>query len=260
MSLEEFPANSPLIVIPARLQATRLPNKPLADIHGEPMIVWVWRRAIAARIGPVVVAASDQEIVDVIEAVGGTAVLTDPALPSGSDRVWAAVAAYDGAARHSVIVNLQGDMPTLDPQLLHSLVATLAESSADIGTLGVYSLDPESATNPNIVKIALAEWGDWGGHEFTRRALYFSRAAVPSGSAGVVHHLGLYAYRRAALERFVSLPEAALERVERLEQLRALAAGMTIAVRLVDTEPFGVDTPADLEKARMVLKGSGNSL
>ena len=259
---QNYPADAPLIVIPARLQATRLPNKPLADIHGEPMIVLVWRRAMAAKLGPVLVAASDQSIVDAIAAVGGTAVLTDPALPSGSDRVWAAVMDYDSAARHSVIVNLQGDMPTLEPQLLHSLVTTLAESTADIGTLGVVSHDPESARNPNIVKIALADWGAWQSGSAVRRALYFSRAAIPycaaAEPAGVVHHLGLYAYRRAALAQFVSLPEAALERVEKLEQLRALAAGMTIAVRLVDTEPFGVDTPADLEKARRVIGEIGN--
>ncbi|MDI9409132.1 MAG: 3-deoxy-manno-octulosonate cytidylyltransferase [Candidatus Pacebacteria bacterium] len=249
-------ADSPLIVIPARLQATRLPNKPLADIHGRPMIVHVWQRAIAANLGPVVVAASDESIATVIRAAGGVAVLTDPDLPSGSDRVWAAVQQFDPTGTHPLIVNLQGDMPTLEPQLMHELVAGLRQSDADIATLGVFSRDPDSATNPNIVKIVLAQWGEWGEREQVRRALYFSRSALPHGSAGVVHHLGLYAYRRAALKRFVSLPEAALEKVEKLEQLRALAAGMTIAVKLVETEPFGVDTPADLDKARAVLNPS----
>lgn len=241
---------TPIIVIPARLRATRLPDKPLADIHGAPMIVHVWRRAIEADIGPVVVACGEPAIADAIERVGGRAVLTDPALPSGSDRVFAAIEAVDPGQRHDVVVNLQGDLPTLEPRLLTAVLQPLAESDVAIATLAVAIDDVREEQDPNIVKIAL----DIAEDATLGRAVYFSRAAIPHGAAQRYHHLGIYAYRRAALARFVSLPPSLLETIERLEQLRALAAGMRIDVALVDTVPLGVDTPADLDRARAILR------
>ncbi|MFD2232741.1 3-deoxy-manno-octulosonate cytidylyltransferase [Phaeospirillum tilakii] len=240
---------APLIVIPARMQATRLPGKPLADIHGLPMIVHVWRRAVEAGVGPVVVAAGEEEIAQAVRAHGGVAVLTRPDHPSGSDRVWEAVGRFDPAGRHDVIVNLQGDLPTLDPALVGAVLAPLAEPSVDLATLVVAITRAEERTDPNVVKAVV---GLAPGQRIAR-ALYFSRATVPANDGPLYHHLGIYAYRRAALERFVALEPGVLERREKLEQLRALEHGMRIDAALVDTVPLGVDTPADLERARALL-------
>lgn len=239
----------PLIVIPARMAATRLPGKPLADIHGTPLIVHVWRRALEAQVGPVVVAAGDAPIVDVITRAGGHAVLTDPDHPSGSDRVWEAVEMVDPAGDHDAVVNLQGDLPTLSPAAVRAAVAALADPWADIATLAAVITEEGERTDPNVVKAVV----DFPAGATVGRALYFTRATAPWGEGPLLHHIGLYAFRRAALARFVQLPPATLERRERLEQLRALADGMGIAVALVDEVPLGVDTPADLERARARL-------
>ncbi len=242
---------NPLIVIPTRLKATRLPDKPLADIQGEPMIVHVWRRAVAAAVGPVVVACGDRAIYDVIAARGGTAVMTDPDLPSGSDRVQAAAQAVDPAGDFNVIVNLQGDLPTLDPAILRDVLLPLeADATVDIATLAVEIIEAAEFHNPNVVKIALARISETAS---IGRGLYFSRAPIPTGEGPHYHHIGIYAYRRAALARFVGLPVAELEALERLEQLRALTHGMRIDVKIVHTNPLGVDTPADLERARALI-------
>ncbi len=247
------PSPQPLVAIPARLGSTRLPGKPLADIHGEAMIVHVWRRAREAAIGPVVVACAEAEIACAVEAAGGQAVLTRPDLPSGSDRIHAALAEADPDGRCDVVVNLQGDLPTLEPRLLQAVLEPLADPAVDIATLAVEIADPAERVNPNVVKAAVAF--PPGGR--IARALYFSRSAVPwdAGDPGLplYHHIGIYAYRRAALERFVGLPPSPLERREKLEQLRALEAGMRIDVARVDTLPLGVDTPADLARARALL-------
>ncbi|GAB3128572.1 3-deoxy-manno-octulosonate cytidylyltransferase [Novispirillum itersonii] len=240
---------SPLVVIPARMASTRLPGKPLADIAGAPMIVQVWRRAMEAAIGPVLVACAEPEIADAITAAGGQAVLTDPDLPSGSDRVWQAVLRFDPQARHDVIVNVQGDLPTLDPALVRAALEPLADPAVDLATLVAEITEPEERTNPNVVKAVtgLSRTDRQG------RALYFTRATAPWGDGPLWHHIGLYAYRRSALERFVSLPPSPLEQREKLEQLRALENGMRLDCVRVDTVPLGVDTPADLEKARQIL-------
>ncbi|HEV2675781.1 MAG TPA: 3-deoxy-manno-octulosonate cytidylyltransferase [Aliidongia sp.] len=245
-------ANSPdaLVVIPSRLAATRLPNKPLADIHGVPMVVHVWRRAVEAAIGPVVVACGDRAILDAVEAAGGTAVMTDPNHPSGSDRVWEAVQKIDPGGRHDIIVNVQGDMPTLDGAFIRRALDPLADPAVDITTLVCEIADPSERERASVVKAVVAWHGAGVG-----RALYFSRAAVPTGPGPLYHHLGLYAYRRAALQRFVSLPPAPLELREKLEQLRALEAGMRIDAVEIATVPLNLDTPEDLERAREMLKG-----
>lgn len=241
--------SNPIIVIPARLAASRLPNKPLADIAGTPMIVHVMRRAEAAKLGPVVVACGDAEIAGAVEEAGGRAVMTDPDLPSGSDRVLKALEAVDPAGVHDAVVNLQGDLPTIEPGIIGDVLAPLADEGVDIATLVAEIVDPAERTNPNVVKavVSFSERGRIG------RALYFSRAQVPAGEGPLYHHIGIYAFRRAALNRFVGLPASGLERRERLEQLRALEAGMRIDASLVDTVPLGVDTQADLDAARRLL-------
>ncbi len=241
---------TPIVVIPARLAATRLPNKPLADIDGAPMIVQVWRRAVAANIGPVVVAAAEEEIAQAVRAHGGIAVLTDPDHPSGSDRVWQAVQEIDPQGRHDSIVNVQGDLPTLDPAIVRAALAPLAEPQVDISTLIAEIRIEEERTNPNVVKavVGLAPGQTVG------RALYFTRTTSPWGAGPHYHHIGLYAYRRAALGRFIALPQGVLEKREKLEQLRALENGMRIDAALVDTVPLGVDTPADLDRARQMIR------
>ena len=246
---------NPLVVIPARLAATRLPGKPLADIHGLPMIVHVWRRAMAAGVGPVLVAAGEPEILRAIEAAGGSAKLTRADHPSGSDRVFEAVQAVDPKARHDVVVNLQGDLPTLDPALLAQVLAPLADPAVDIATLAAEIREPAEMDDPNVVKAVAA----LGPERRIARALYFTRARCPAGEGPLFHHIGIYAYRRAALARFVALPPSTLERREKLEQLRALEAGMRIEVALVDTVPLGVDTPADLARARALLQSQSQS-
>ena len=240
---------NPIVVIPARLAATRFPGKPLADIAGAPMIVHVWRRAVEAGVGPVLVACGDQEIADAIAAAGGDAVVTRPDHPSGSDRIFEAVQARDPDGAHDAVVNVQGDLPTIDPRVIEAVFQPLGDAEVDISTLVAEIASPEEREDPNVVKAAVA-FPDGGT---VGRALYFSRAAIPSGEGPLYHHIGLYAYRRAALARFVDLPEGVLERRERLEQLRALEAGMRIDAALVDTVPFGVDTPADLDRARAML-------
>jgi 3-deoxy-manno-octulosonate cytidylyltransferase (CMP-KDO synthetase) len=239
---------NPLVLIPARMASTRLPEKPLADIAGEPMIVQVWRRAVEAAVGPVVVACAEAEIAAAVERAGGRAVLTRPDHPSGSDRIHEAVARLDPERGHDAVVNVQGDLPTLDPKVVRAALATLDEDEVDIGTLACEIRDEAERTNPNVVKLVAGFAG-----RPVARALYFSRAMVPAGEGPHYHHIGLYAYRRAALERFVALPPGVLEQRERLEQLRALEAGMRIAAALVDTVPLGVDTPAELMRAREAL-------
>ena len=240
---------NPLLLIPARMASARLPGKPLADIGGVPMIVRVWARAVAAGLGPVVVAAGEPEIVAAVEKAGGRAVLTDPDLPSGSDRIWAALTLADPEGAHDVVVNLQGDLPALDPEQLKTVVACLRKSGADIATLAAPIDNDADETNPAVVKAVVA----WDAAERFGRALYFTRAPAPTGEGVLYHHIGLYAYTRQALEDFVALPPSPLEQREKLEQLRALEAGMSIAVARVDEAPLSVDTPADLERARKIL-------
>lgn len=241
-----------LIVIPARLAATRLPDKPLAEIAGEPMIVHVWRRAIEADSGPVLVATDSQAVGDAVARAGGEAVLTRPEHASGSDRIHEALLQADPDRSFETIVNLQGDLPTLDPQLVRACVAALEEGEADIGTIAAEIVREEERENPNVVKVVGSPLPRGG----VLNALYFTRATAPYGEGPLYHHIGLYAYRRAALERFVGLPPSPLETREKLEQLRALEAGFRIHVGLVDTVPLGVDTPADLARARELLEAS----
>ena len=252
---------SPIVMIPARLAATRLPDKPLADIHGLPMIVQVWRRAVAADLGPVVVACAEPEIADAVAAAGGRALLTRRDHGSGSDRIFEALEALDPEGQHDAVINLQGDLPTIAPEVLPAVLAPLAEPAVDIATLVAEIAGPAERADPNVVKAALAfpesVPGKFAETPPIARALYFSRATVPWDGGDperpLYHHIGLYAYRRAALARFVALPASGLERRERLEQLRALEAGMRIDAALVDTVPLGVDTPADLARARELL-------
>lgn len=239
----------PIVLIPTRLGSTRLPGKALTEIAGEPMIVHVWRRGIEADIGPVLVACGDAAIADAIRAVGGEAVLTDPALPTGSDRVQAALAMTDPARRYDIVVVLQGDLPTVDPAVLRVTLPPLDEPEVCISTLATEITDPLELQAPQVVKIALAIRPD----RTTGRALYFSRAVIPGGAGPHYHHVGLYTYRRTALDRYVSLPRGVLEARENLEQLRALEHGMRIDATLIEAEPLGVDTPADLERARSLL-------
>jgi 3-deoxy-manno-octulosonate cytidylyltransferase (CMP-KDO synthetase) len=239
------------VFIPARLASTRLPDKPLAMIHGVPMIIHVLQRAVAAGIGPVIVAAADREIAEVVTAAGGTCVLTDPALPSGSDRVHAALNVIDPDGRITTIVNVQGDLPTIEPGLIARVLLPLSDPGVDMATLVCPISEPDERTRPSVVKAVVA----WQPGDEIGRALYFSRATVPWGDGELLHHIGLYAYRRSALARFVGLPCARLEQRESLEQLRALEAGMRIDVARVTTIPLGVDTPDDLERARAMLAG-----
>ena len=238
-----------LIVIPARLKATRLPDKPLADIGGEPMIVHVWRRAVEADCGPVLVATDAEAVRDAILQAGGEALMTRPDHPSGSDRVFEAVLAHDPAGKLGAVVNLQGDLPTLDPALVHACLKALSEGEADIGTIAARIVREGERTDPNVVKVVGTPVAG-----SVLRALYYTRATAPYGEGPLYHHIGIYAYRRDALERFVSLPPSPLELREKLEQLRALEADMRINVGLVDTVPLGVDTPRDLERARELLQ------
>jgi len=237
---------NPVIVIPARLSSQRLPNKPLALIGGVPMVVLVWQRAMAAGLGPVVVAVCEASVADAVRAAGGTAVMTDPDLPSGSDRVHAALQTIDPAGAHDVVVNLQGDLPTLPPAMLRDVLLPLAEGGFDLATLVAGITDGAEATAPSVVK---AVCGFAEGAQ-TAPALYFSRASVPWGEGALYHHIGIYAWRRAALARFVALPPSPLEVRERLEQLRALEAGMRIGVARASHAPFGIDTPDDLARVR----------
>lgn len=240
--------SDPLVLIPARLCATRLPNKPLADIAGEPMIVHVWRRAVEAGIGPVAVATDAPEIAEAVDRAGGTAVMTRDDHPSGSDRIFEAVEKLDPEGRHDVVVNVQGDLPTVDPAAIAASVTPLADASVDIATLVAIIRRDEERTNPNVVKMVGSEVSPG-----RFRALYFTRATAPYGEGPLYHHIGLYAYRRRALQRFIGLSPSPLEQRERLEQLRALEAGMRIDAVVVDDTPLGVDTPEDLERARAII-------
>ena len=244
---------NPIIVIPSRMASTRLPGKPLTLIAGRAMVLHVLDRGLEADIGPVAVACADAEIADAVRAAGGVAVMTDPTLPSGSDRVHAALAVLDPQGLHDVVVNLQGDLPTIPPVQLRAVITPLSDPEFDIATLAAPILSAEEAAAPSVVKAVCA----FDRGRAVSAALYFSRAAVPAGEGPLWHHIGIYAYRRAALARFVALPESPLERRERLEQLRALEAGMRIACARVDHAPFGVDTPADLECARAILSQAG---
>lgn len=236
----------PLIVIPSRLGATRLPRKPLADIGGQPMIVHVWRRAMEADAGDVLVATDDTEIAAAVEKAGGKAVMTRADHPSGSDRIFEAVQLIDPESKADIVVNVQGDQPVLDPKLIRDCLAPLGDSAVDIATLVTEITEPSDCLEPSIVKVIATPKSQ--ADEF--RALYFTRAPAPYGPGPLYHHIGLYAYRRAALARFVSLAPSPLEQREKLEQLRALEAGMHIAVKRVNSVPMSVDTPADLERVR----------
>ena len=239
----------PIVVIPSRMASTRLPGKPLALIAGRAMILHVLDRAREADIGPVAVACADEEIAAAVRADGAVAVMTDPSLPSGSDRVHAALAVLDPQGDHDVVVNLQGDLPTMPAVQLRAVITSLADPAIDIGTLVAPIETEEERVAPQVVKAACA----FDRGRAVSPALYFSRVPIPSGDGPLWHHIGIYAYRRSALARFVSLPESPLERREKLEQLRALEAGMRIACARVDHAPFGVDTPADLQRARTVF-------
>lgn len=246
-----MPGHDVLILIPARMAATRLPGKPLADLGGEPMIVHVVRRAEAARLGPVVVATDSEPIAAAVEKAGGRAVMTRADHASGSDRIFEALGIADTENRVRLIVNVQGDLPTLQPADIAAAVRLLDDPTVDIGTLAAEIVRPGERDNPNVVKVVGSPVG-----ERRLRALYFTRATAPSGEGPLYHHIGLYAYRRAALQRFVALPPSPLERREKLEQLRALEAGMRIDVAIVGSVPLGVDTPEDLEEARRLLSPS----
>jgi 3-deoxy-manno-octulosonate cytidylyltransferase (CMP-KDO synthetase) len=239
-----------LILIPARMAATRLPGKPLADIAGEPMIVHVLRRALAAELGPVVVATDSAEVAAIVDKAGGRAVLTRADHASGSDRIFEALGKVDSQSRAKIVINLQGDLPTISPATIAAALGPLNDPAVDIATLAAEIKVPEERANPNVVKVVGTPVAP-----SRLRALYFTRATAPSGDGPLYHHTGLYAYRRAALERFVTLPPSPLERREKLEQLRALEAGMRIDVAIVDAVPLGVDTGEDLERARAMLTG-----
>ena len=242
---------TPIVVIPARMAATRLPGKPLADIGGKAMILRVLDQALAADIGPVAVAAGDAEIAWAVTAAGGTAVLTDPALPSGSDRILAALAELDPGRRHDVVINLQGDMPFVDPAVLSACAGLLErEAGCDIATVVAAESSPADRTNPDVVKAVLA----LGEGQASGRALYFTRSTL-YGEGPVFRHIGIYGYRRAALERFNAAPPSPLERREKLEQLRALELGLSIWAAVADKAPISVDTPADLQAARAAAEG-----
>jgi len=247
MSAVNHPGKS-VILIPARMTSVRLPNKPMLDIAGEPMIVHVWRRAIQADVGQVLVAADCHKIAQAVRDAGGDAVVTNPDHASGSDRIFEALEHIDPNKRIDYVINVQGDLPTINPAVIRSCLQPMEDPEVDIATLAVEIREEAEKTNPNVVKVI--------GSPLSKdrmRALYFTRATAPFGDGPLYHHIGLYCYRRKALERFISLNVSPLEAREKLEQLRALEAGMRIDVSIVDDVPLGVDTPADLEKAKAIL-------
>ncbi len=237
-----------LVLIPARMASTRLPGKPLADICGLPMIVQVALRAKEAEIGRVVVAVDDQQVHDVVAAAGFEVIMTSKDHQSGSDRIYEALMKVDPEGKAKFVVNVQGDLPTIEPETVRAALRPLEDLNVDIATLTIEIEDEADKTAPHIVKVVGSPIS-----ESRLKALYFTRATAPYGDGPLYHHIGLYAYRRSALERFVTLGPSVLEKRESLEQLRALEAGMRIDVEIVDTVPLGVDTPADLEKARRIL-------
>ncbi len=241
-------ANDVVVIIPARMAATRLPGKPLADIGGWPMIVHVVERATEAGVGPVIVATDSEVIAEAVSRAGGRAVMTRANHHSGSDRVYEALLQVDPSGKVGIVVNVQGDLPTLAPASLRAGLALLNDPAVDVATIAAEIRDLAERTNPNVVKVV-------GSQVEPRRlrALYFTRASAPYGDGPLYHHIGLYAYRRAALEKFVAMPPSPLELREKLEQLRLIEAGMRIDVALVDGVPLGVDTPEDLEKARSLV-------
>lgn len=243
-----------LVLIPARMASTRLPGKPLADIAGLPMIVQVAKRAQEADVGRIIVAVDDIKVFDAVAAAGFEVVMTRADHQSGSDRIFEALTKVDPDGQTEIVINVQGDLPTIDPQTIRAALRPLEHPAVDIATLTVEIEDEQEKTNPNVVKVVGAPLS-----ADRLRALYFTRATAPHGAGPLYHHIGLYAYRRHALERFVSLSPSTLERRESLEQLRALEAGMRIDVQVVKTVPLGVDTPADLEKARHILSASSNA-
>ena len=245
----------PIIIIPARLAATRLPNKPLADICGKPMIARVIERAKLSNIKDILVACGDKEIIEPAKNAGASAVLTDPNLPSGSDRVLAALNQYDSKNEFDIIINLQGDMPTFDPAILNVALDLMKKTpDADIVTLVSPSGDEGEKQDPNVVKAIVA----FDENAQSGRCLYFTRANAPSGDGPIYRHIGLYVYRRSALEKFVKAPPSTLEKREKLEQLRALEMGLTIYASVFDEFPKGVDTPIHLEMAREFYKNKEN--
>jgi len=239
-----------IVVIPARMASTRLPGKPLADICGLPMIVHVWKRAMEAKVGQVLVAVAENEIAEVVKAHGGDAIVTDPNLPSGSDRIAAALALRDPRGKYEFVLNLQGDLPVIDPLAIQRCLAGLVNEAVDISTIAALIADQADVANPNIVKVI----APLNGEREVAFARDFVRRIGPGHQPPYWHHIGLYAYRRAALERFVALPVSPREEERRLEQMRALDNGMKIAVVRVDTVPLGVDTAAELEIARQLLR------
>jgi 3-deoxy-manno-octulosonate cytidylyltransferase (CMP-KDO synthetase) len=243
-----MPKTRNLVLIPARMASTRLPGKPLLEIAGLPMIVHVLRRAEAARIGRVAVATDTPEIAAAVTAHGGEAIMTRADHPSGSDRIFEALEKLDPGHEAELVVNLQGDFPTISTENIREVLGPLTDPAVEIATLAAEIHTEEESLNPNVVKAVGSSVG-----KRRMRALYFTRASAPHGEGPRYHHIGVYAYRRAALERFVRLPPSPLERQEKLEQLRALEAGIRIDIAIVDTVPRGVDTPADLETARQIL-------
>jgi 3-deoxy-manno-octulosonate cytidylyltransferase (CMP-KDO synthetase) len=238
----------PVILIPARMESTRLPGKPLADICGKPMIVQVWLRAVASGLGPVVVATDSVAVQGAVEAAGGTVVMTRADHTTGSDRIAEALAIFDPGRNFDCVINVQGDLPTIDPKIIRAVAEPLSDPDVDIATLACEIVEAHERTDANVVKAVGTPVG-----KNRLRALYFTRATAPSGKGPLYHHIGLYGFKRAALERFVSLPPSYLEKRERLEQLRALENNMRIDIALVDTVPLGVDTADQLKRARQFL-------
>lgn len=246
MNSSEFPKT--LVLIPARMASTRLPGKPLADICGLPMIVQVARRAAEADVGRIVVAVDDQQVYDTVKNAGFEVVMTRVDHQSGSDRIHEALTLVDPKGEVEIVINVQGDLPTIEPESIRAALRPLDNPYTDIATLTVEITHEDEKTNPNVVKVVGSPLS-----QDRLRALYFTRATAPYGNGPLYHHIGLYAYRRAALEKFVSLPPSTLEKRESLEQLRALEAGMRIDAEIINSVPLGVDTQADLDKARQIL-------
>ena len=245
--------NKVLIIIPARLASTRLPGKPLADIFGKTMIERVYLQAVKADMGEVYVACDGTEIADVINKSGGKAIITDSALPSGTDRIYAALKQVDVQEEFDIVVNLQGDLPAIDPEVIKAAVNALINSDSDIATVASVIKNKSEITNPNVVKIAIA----FGDDNKKGQALYFSRSAIPYGSSEYYHHIGIYAYKKSALMKFVSLKPSGLEKIESLEQLRALENNMKITVQIVNSHPLSVDTKEDLEAIKKFIDETG---